>query len=848
MRWRWPWSSRQTVTGVRVRWWAGGAAPWCSRRNSSSLCGPSGMSVRARLVLLVAGVRRCGAGEVPVQRRRFGGRRRGGWCGSGRWGRSRSPRASAVRVTVPAGSLFDPVVASAQAEQVVVAGVAVRPGPDVVEVAEHGGDVAAGEPAAPVAGPDPFRHPLRGPVPVGAEPGRGRDHGRHVPVGSCGVAGRCPIASPRLRVRAVGPAAESVGVASADRAVGCRRAGRPGRLSASSSSRAPVTGWQVATCTADAALMVSVSHWWETSTGSPAPGPVTSTRASPPITVPELGPTGSGSSFAASSSASATAWRRPRRRRHRPRRRARGRAGRRSATRWPRCGTAAAGRRWLRASGGGGDGDGDDVSMVALPATRSVNALARAPSMPGQTPSVTYWRARASIAAHALAASSEGKVPSHRSTPGSSTHRRSPHSRAGPGGALVQQVGADPGQHPPAPAPQVRCRPRSRSAPPGRRPRWPPPAAGACSSSSATTAGPVGVQPARGHRRVQPTQPGLACSDPAGPSPASRTAVRTRRWACTAVVASTPDTIAGASNDACPSARWRLHHGAVLEELRLDRRQPGDRRILHRRRHIDHPLRSPHRRRPLLQRPATADVSERPRQLEPARPHTPPQPRPDPWPSPSPPAVSLRRSYRRPLTDPWTARGEPSAASGCTTTRLSAPYVDDAPSPHPLHPCGSTPSPTRTADSPSAGISDERCIRLRHTALRARKPLKPSQRDSSHRAEAGLRLARYRCERGPRQDCLAWNRWSRRVVRLRRNDIRGHEVIDERRRKRVRPRAAAQAAAVGRDEHRGRTHVVRLHPVGQPNDSGAGALSGRRCPSTRRRRAACSPGAAGSTP
>ena len=33
---------------------------------------------------------------------------------------------------------------------------------------------------------------------------------------------------------------------------------------------------------------MSASHWWETRTGSPAPGPVTSTRASPPITVPTL--------------------------------------------------------------------------------------------------------------------------------------------------------------------------------------------------------------------------------------------------------------------------------------------------------------------------------------------------------------------------------------------------------------------------------------------------------------------------------------------------------------------------------------------------------------------------------
>ncbi len=67
------------------------------------------------------------------------------------------------------------------------------------------------------------------------------------------------------------------------------------------------------------------------------------------------------------------------------------------------------------------------VSMLACPATRSVRALPRAASMWVHTPSLTYWWARASMAAHAVAASSEGKVPSHLSTPGSATHRRNPH-------------------------------------------------------------------------------------------------------------------------------------------------------------------------------------------------------------------------------------------------------------------------------------------------------------------------------------------------------------------------------------------------------------------------------------
>ncbi len=126
------------------------------------------------------------------------------------------------------------------------------------------------------------------------------------------------------------------------------------------------------------------------------------------------------------------------------------------------------------------------VSMVALPATRSVNALARAPSMPEQAPSCTYWWARASIAAQALAASSEGKVPSHRSTPGSSTHRRSPHaararaarwcSRSG----LIRVSTRRQRRRNAVPSSVSKCASRAATTVAAT---W----AGACSSSSATT-------------------------------------------------------------------------------------------------------------------------------------------------------------------------------------------------------------------------------------------------------------------------------------------------------------------------------------------------------------------------
>ena len=100
---------------------------------------------------------------------------------------------------------------------------------------------------------------------------------------------------------------------------------------------------------------------------------------------------------------------------------------------------------------------------------------------------------------------------------------------------------------------------------------------------------------------MQPTQPGLGrrARRTVGGQPHRGP---TRRSACTAETASTPDTIAGASNATCPSRRCSLHLGAVLEVLRLDRRQRHDRGVLHRPRHVDHPLRRRDDRRPLRPR------------------------------------------------------------------------------------------------------------------------------------------------------------------------------------------------------------------------------------------------------
>ncbi len=301
MRWRWPWSSRQTVTGVRVRWWAGGRVPWCSRWNSSSLCGPSGMSVRATLVLgSVSGVPR----ELPVSTAVR--RASTGWVVRVRpVGSVQVATASAVRMTVQPGRCLIRWWRRHRQSRL----------SSWVCPCGQGLTWSRSQNTAATWQPGNRQRRSRARIRLAIRFG-GRYRSAPTPAAAAHrpatsrpapcLVGRTPIglasaSSPRRRV-----------LRSRVRTVGSRPvsrvAGRPtGAGAAVSSSRAPVTGWQVATCTAEAAFMLSVSHWWETRTGSPAPGPVTSTRASPPMTVPELGPTGSVPWFPGSTAASAPA-------------------------------------------------------------------------------------------------------------------------------------------------------------------------------------------------------------------------------------------------------------------------------------------------------------------------------------------------------------------------------------------------------------------------------------------------------------------------------------------------------------------------------------------------------------
>ena len=98
-------------------------------------------------------------------------------CRASRGAVVRSRPVGSVQVAVPSGArrtrqpgrLLDAVVSSAEGEQVGCGGGAGGPGSDVVEVAEPGGDRAAGEAAAAVAGADQGGELGAGPVGVGGE-------------------------------------------------------------------------------------------------------------------------------------------------------------------------------------------------------------------------------------------------------------------------------------------------------------------------------------------------------------------------------------------------------------------------------------------------------------------------------------------------------------------------------------------------------------------------------------------------------------------------------------------------------------------------------------------------------
>ena len=85
---------------------------------------------------------------------RCAGRRRPWWCGPGRWGRSRWRCRRGGGVTRQPSRCLMRWCRRHRQIRLVGGGGPVRPGSDVVEVAEAGGDVAAGEAAAPVALPD----------------------------------------------------------------------------------------------------------------------------------------------------------------------------------------------------------------------------------------------------------------------------------------------------------------------------------------------------------------------------------------------------------------------------------------------------------------------------------------------------------------------------------------------------------------------------------------------------------------------------------------------------------------------------------------------------------------------
>ena len=251
--------------------------------------------------------------------------------------------------------------------------------------------------------------------------------------------------------------------------------------------------------------------------------------------------------------------------------------------------------------------------MVALPATRSVRALARARSMFGQAPWVRYWWARASIAAQAWAASSEGKVPTHLSTPGSSAHRRSPHSSRARRARWTSRSGLT----------RVSTRrQRRRRCAASSDPKYPSRAAttvaatcgGASTSSAAIDPGPVAVQGAGGHRGVQPTQPGRGAGagravggqGQRGPHPGlgvHRGHVQHPGHDGRGVQRGVPQRPVG------------LDDGAVLEHRGLDRGHPHDHGVLDRAGGVDHLLQRPQHPGPLRQRPAHLRGREGPGQL-----------------------------------------------------------------------------------------------------------------------------------------------------------------------------------------------------------------------------------------
>ena len=379
-----------------------------------------------------------------------------------------------------------------------------------------------------------------------------------------------------------------------------------------------------------------------------------------------------------------------------------------------RLGAGAAGRP-PRGDGGGGDGEGDpgvdrgvagDQVGQGLAAGGSMGAGAVGDVLAGQGVDRGPGRRRPR----------RGRCPPT-GPPRLLDPAPQPARGAGPLAPLHEQVRADPGQRPPAPPPQGA--PSSTPGAPGAsRPRWRAPAAAQPRAPGRRPA-PIRVQPPRGHRGVQPTHP-ESVPVPSGPSAASSTAAPHPALGVHRAIASTPDRIAGASNATCPNPRC-VHLGAVLEPLRLDRRQPHDRGVLHRRRDVDHPL------QPTPPPPPTAPATRaHPRRLQHRRQrgdrrirrrlHLTRSGPPHPPPNPPLPASDLL---------PQTLDGDAPTATR-PTANPAAPQQRVYPSPpHGPHHAGGTHQAQRT--TPSTPRSHEpACSRGRRSPIHA--SIEPAQR------------------------------------------------------------------------------------------------------------------------
>ena len=137
--------------------------------------------------------------------------------------------------------------------------------------------------------------------------------------------------------------------------------------------------------------------------------------------------------------------------------------------------------------------------------------------------------------------------------------------------------------------------------------------------------------------------------------------MRTRRCACTAELASTPDTIAGASNATCPSPRCdsttvpsSSHSGSIAANRAIAASCTADATSITR---CADPSTPAHCSRD----PLTAEVAKAPDSSTSAASHAACTSHRTPGHHPSPPAISLRRAYRRPPTDPRPERPNQSA-------------------------------------------------------------------------------------------------------------------------------------------------------------------------------------------